>query len=220
MYRLLCIPCLLGLMLANEGCKKDADIPLEVRPSDSYVRCNVQHPKGQNDTLSWRGGQRIKNDSLFPLDIKIFPSDFYAIHADSTKHIWGGLRYELFGWGFALGLQRDTKVTDPLTPPEWKKSELESLLTPGRRFPIGEGQGKAQVIINRLQPALSLSSLEMASSGEVVVETVEDYGSPEANIPYYAKKVQLKFNGTFEKNGQRYTVTDGTGVLIFKYYNY
>ena len=220
MYRPLYILCLLGLMLANEGCKKDADLPLEVDPSDSYIRFNMLQSNGQTDTFSLRGGQSIKHDSLFPLDIKIFPSDFYTIQADSSKHIWGGLRYELFGWGFALGLQRDTKVTDPLTPPEWKKSELETLLTPGRRFPIGEGQGKARVIINRLQPTLSLSSLEMASSGEVVVETVEDYGSPEANIPYYAKKVQLKFNGTFEKNGQRYTITDGTGVLIFKYYNY
>jgi hypothetical protein len=207
------------------GCKKEVDIPREIRPSDFYARGTVQVPGDTLHELLVRGEQSIFLDSIgnMAFNITIRQHCEYGISLDSNKFIVGGLSYDfLFGWAAAIRLFRDQKVTSTEQNPEWRREELEELLVPGREFSFGDGPGQALLFLSQWKPEITVGGDNQKPLPDAFLrlESVEDYGSPEAGIPFYGKMARFRFGGSFEREGNIQKVTNGEAVFFFRYFNY
>lgn len=206
------------------GCKKDADIPQELRPKDFYARCTVSAPGGVEQDFFVQGEQTFVIDSIgnIPLEATLKQQSSYHINSDSSKYIWGGLYYDyLFSWGIGIRLCRDQKVSAADPNPEWTKAELDALLVPGREFAFGNGPGKALLVLNQWQPSIAVGGNDLALGDAFLrLESVEDYGAPEAGIPYYGKIAHFSFGGSFDRSGYVQKISKGEAVVFFRYFNY
>jgi hypothetical protein len=216
------------MLLAATACKKEADLPMELKPDDFYVRYRLEDGAGLNKSYFYQGGQAFVFDSIgnIPINLNVASITRYLIRTDSIKQIWSGLEYSVegvlpIGWAFVLGFDQPQKVTDPLLPPEWTPDELEQLLVAGRKFPLGEGAGKVHLGISAYPDSLTIPTTSVASPDAYLqIESVEDYGEPKANVPYFGKKVRFSFAGDFKVVDHTIRLSEGEGVLLFRYFNY
>ncbi len=207
------------------GCKKEVDIPREIRPSDFYAQCTVQIPEDTIREFRVRGEQSIFLDSIgnMAFNVTIRQHCEYGISLDSNKFIVGGLSYDfLFGWAAAIRLFRDQKASATEQNPEWRREELEELLVPGREFSFGDGPGQALLFLSQWNPEITVGgdNQQPQSDAFLRLESVEDYGSPEAGVPNYGKMARFRFGGSFEREGNVQKVTNGEAVVFFRYFNY
>lgn len=207
-------------MTLAAGCKKDADVPLEIRPSDFWVQATVANEQEETLPFAYRG-EEISTDTFagIPYPREITYTSTYGIDAERVKWINGSL---IDSWGFTifnLTLRHPSLVTDPFLPLEWTKSELETVLVPGMSFTLGDAPGQAAMTMRYLQDDVFYNTFPN-NTGSIVIAEVEDYGSPEANIAYFGKKVHVVFEGDFHNETQRRRLTNGEAVLFFRYYNY
>jgi len=211
-------------LISAVGCKKDADVPPEIRPSDFFARCTISTPDGITQPFFVQGEQTIVIDSIgnLPLEATLKQQSNYFIAPDSNKYTWGGLYYDLlFKWGIGIRLCRDEKITSTEQYPEWRKEELDALLVPGREFSFGDAPGQAQMVLNQWMPAISVGGNDQPLSDAFLrLESVDDYGSPEAGIPYYGKIARFRFGGSFDRGGYVQKISNGEAVIFFRYFNY
>jgi hypothetical protein len=210
-----------SLLLLVAGCKKDADFPVEIRPSDFWVQCTVDDAQEQAQPYYYRGEDTFTIDTFagIPYSREITYTSTYGIDADRAKWINGSI---VDSWGFTLfnlNLRHPDLVTDPLRPPEWTKAELEAVLVPGASIPLGDGPGQASMAIRYIDEDVFYYTLPN-NTGSVLITEVEDYGSPDANIAYFGKKVHVVFEGAFYNAQELRQVTGGEAVLFFRYFNY
>jgi hypothetical protein len=208
-------------LIANVGCKKDADIPMEVNPADFYVRCNIMMDSVSQPPFEYRGGQVIELQNPV-LAWEVGSASNYSIGLDSIKRIQSGLRlFVLSNWFISVGLQRDAVVADGSVRPEWTKWELETLLVPGRKFPIGTRRGEARLLLSSHNSSAGIFPNDTPSNDAYLrLESVKDYGSPEIGIPYYGKLARFTFAGSFTRGNTVITIREGEANILFRYFNY
>ena len=204
------------------GCKKDGDVPEEIRPSDFWVKATVVDEQEQTMPYAYRGEEIVTVDTFMgiPYSREIIYASTYGIDAEKVKFINGAITDG--SWEFALFtlvLRHPDYVTDPFLPSEWTKSELETVLVSGATFTMGVAPGQVSMAMRYIQEDVMYQT-QVGSPASVKVITVEDYGSPEANIAYFGKKVHVQFEGDFYHEQQRRTITNGEAVLFFRYFNY
>jgi hypothetical protein len=92
-------------------------------------------------------------------------------------------------------------------------------LQPGKNLELGEGPGHASVSLRLLSNDQFYHSYPVNDGTLTILET-EDYGSPEANIAYFGKKVHFSVQGTLHRDTDVVTLSRCEAVLFFRYYNY
>lgn len=216
------LPFLLLLLSLATGCKKDADIPLEIRPSDFWVQATVANEQEETLPFAYRGEEIYTLDTFagIPYPREITYTSTYGIDANKVKFINGTITDGSWGQSlFSLTMRLPELVTDPFLPFEWTKSELESVLIPGATFIMGDAPGQVSMAMTFIQEYERYQT-QSGDAASVVVTSVEDYGSPEANIAYFGKKVHIQFEGDFYYGTQHRRLTNGEAVLFFRYFNY
>lgn len=213
----------LFLISSAVACKKDADLPPEIRPNDFWVRCTIVDNNGAEQPYEYRGEQKISIDSIPGLSLSIGYFSTPAID-DSIKNITSGLATQLFPAPFAIRLNYPERLSDPFAVPEWTKPELERILFAGKSFAFGDETGEAKLYLNDLPYGKwSYASTAVSNQGGYLrVTACEDYGSPEVQVPYFGKKVTLEFAGPVvdPQTGIIWTLKKGEAVLFFRYYKF
>jgi hypothetical protein len=211
---------LLLLAASIAGCKKDVDIPPELRPNDFWVRCTIVDDTGQERLFEHRGEDTA---SLAPgLTFRLgYLSE--GVISDSIRRTWSGLGTWPFPTPFYLSLSQPDRVTDPFTPTEWQAEDYADVLFPGKTFRLGAAPGEAELGIADFPGgawAFNTTSIHDPDSYVRVLE-VSDYGIPDLGTPYFGKKARFEFFvKVSDSNGTVWTLRDGEAVLFFRYFKF
>ncbi|MBK9336712.1 MAG: hypothetical protein IPM98_08980 [Lewinellaceae bacterium] len=183
------------LLLAGSiaACKKDVDIPPELRPDDFWVRCTIVDNTGQERLFEHRGGDKATLPPGVTFQLAYLSE---GVISDSIRRAWSGLGSWPFPTPFYLSLSHPDRVTDPFTPAEWQAEDYADVLFPGKTFRFGAAPGEAALGIADF-PDGAWSFKTMDSNGPdsyVRVLEVSDYGIPELGTPFFGKKPDSSFS--------------------------
>jgi hypothetical protein len=209
---------LIGLVL---GCKKDATFTEEVSARDFYVRFDLIDPLGNSQTYSYQGEQAYGATG----------SNAFKYGYGGSNDLYGGYKYlvsqiedALGNPVFRLAIQQEPLGTSQNPDTLWTKADIESFFTVGRRITYGNGSGQASIFFeNHPEANIILQSTEATNiDGILEVQSIEDYGSPEAGIPYAAKIIVFKFSGSVMRSDSSSTpgiakIVNGQAALFFPY---
>jgi hypothetical protein len=213
------------LIWFGAGCKKNADLPNELRSMVFSVHCIAVEENGNETGFDYQGEQVLTTGLPGSAAYSVTNFSVGKI-VDSIKQITAGL--DLFPETsvplFSIRLKREDRLTDPFSAQEWTKEELDQWLITGKTFAFGEGPGMAMLQLSRT-PSSSLIFETDASSnqgGYVKILAMEDYGSPALHVPYFGKKVTIEFEGAVYNNptGTSLLLRNGKAVLLFQYYKF
>jgi len=215
---LICLICAIGWM----GCKKDADIPAQARVSDFSVTCDVTDTSGNTFPFHYRGDDQIFYDTFagIPNYLTVGYSSYYYING-TNKYITGNLHAGYFFQIFRLDVCRNVSVSEAIEVPEWTREELESVLLEGKNYMFGDGPGQIRLIIKEPISNVYYQTDDRSNADDyLVLESVEEYGSPEVGIPYFGKIARFTFQCNVYDGDKRWRLTNGEAVLFFRYFNF
>lgn len=210
-----------------QSCKKEVDYPADIRPRDFYVRATLVEGDGTERPYEYRGEDTLTLSPLPSLPDLVLEMEYLSNYyiQDSIRYLWGGLG----AWDgfvplpFFIQVSHPNRVTDPFTPPEWRKEDLEEVFFPGKEFRYGGAPGDAVIgIADYLNGAWMFNTLTSDNSDSYLrVLEVSDYGIPELGTPYFGKKVRFQFSCRLS-NGDSgdWRLRDGEAVLFFRYYQF
>jgi len=112
-------------------------------------------------------------------------------------------------------------VSEAIEVPEWTREELESVLLEGKNYMFGDGPGQIRLIIKEPISNVYYQTDDRSNADDyLVLESVEEYGSPEVGIPYFGKIARFTFQCNVYDGDKRWRLTNGEAVLFFRYFNF
>ncbi len=215
---------LLLILLASAiiGCKKNVEFPAEIRPNEFWVQYSITNDTGITTDEYYQGEDTV---TLTNVHNAIASLDYFTFEAiqGNVKEITAGLADFLAGVPISVRIKSPDLVTDPNTPEQWTAAELERLLYPGKTFAYGDAPGEVLLKLEGYpnRPWACTSSTATNQNGYFEVLEISDYGAPEIGIPYFGKKVHIKFAGPLTNDsGNTWTLQNGEAVLFFRYYTF